>query len=123
LGFVAAERGGSSSVSVTTSEGGGGGMSRPGSMASMAGTATAGIGSNATSTSFEQDLQPRLVGLSHPFFAAAPLLSSVSAMASSSTPGNQLQGRDDMETSGGVQGKIRVLVAEDNLVNQEVVLR
>ncbi|EED19216.1 sensor histidine kinase/response regulator TcsB/Sln1, putative [Talaromyces stipitatus ATCC 10500] len=85
-----------------------------------------------------QDLQPRLVGLSQPFFAAAPPSQStinnststttvtstsdskrhVPAPASSTSFKSSLSASDSTTTT-----KIRVLVAEDNAVNQEVVLR
>lgn len=65
------------------------------------------------------DPQPRLVGFSQPFFAAPQPLES---------PGSQpaamqqitSQATDPTNMSGG---RIRVLVAEDNKTNQEVVLR
>ena len=59
--------------------------------------------------------KPRLVGLSQPFFATSPPLE---------TPKLQLEAMEraaaEATKSGG---KVRVLVAEDNIVNQEVVLR
>lgn len=66
------------------------------------------------------DVQPRLVGLSQPFFA------SVQTGTTEQDAEEQMKALDRVakakaaETKGG---KIRVLVAEDNLVNQEVVLR
>lgn len=66
--------------------------------------------------SFEQDLQPRLVGLSQPFFANATVSDVVGGKD------KHLEVLDQVTMRKG-QGKIRVLVAEDNLVNQEVVLR
>ena len=69
----------------------------------------------ASTPTLGSDSQPRLVGLSQPFFAASPPLES---------PGSQPAAMEkiaaDATRSGG---KIRVLVAEDNKVNQEVVLR
>jgi len=64
---------------------------------------------------FQKDTQPRLVGLSQPFFAAPP--SSTTAKDST----EQLAALDTVPQEPGA--KLRVLVAEDNLVNQEVVLR
>ncbi|KAF1914232.1 hypothetical protein BDU57DRAFT_287602 [Ampelomyces quisqualis] len=64
---------------------------------------------------FESDVQPRLVGLSQPFFAAnAPLESPKSQAAA-------MQRVEAEATKRG--GKVKVLVAEDNKTNQEVVLR
>ncbi len=60
---------------------------------------------------FEPSSKPRLVGLSQPFFAAPPPLESPSTRLS------------EIEQSSGHAGTVRVLVAEDNKVNQEVVLR
>ncbi|KAJ5681325.1 Two-component system protein B [Penicillium maclennaniae] len=64
----------------------------------------------------KSDIQPRLVGLSQPFFT--PTIPS----SPSSSPSKHL-----MPSNGQVQEdgpkKIRVLVAEDNSVNQEVVRR
>ncbi|KAI7474394.1 putative histidine kinase HHK5p [Hortaea werneckii] len=61
-----------------------------------------------------KDPQPRLVGLSQPFFASNQPLES---------PGSQ-PGAMERITAEATRGeKIRVLVAEDNKVNQEVVLR
>jgi osomolarity two-component system sensor histidine kinase SLN1 len=67
-------------------------------------------------TNFDKDPQPRLVGLSQPFFAA-PLTPS---------PGNEVtekQSTFDTRPEKDTPSKLRVLVAEDNLVNQEVVTR
>ena len=58
--------------------------------------------------------QPRLVGLSQPFFAASQPMES---------PGSQPAAMEKMTQEATRGGKIRVLVAEDNKVNQEVVLR
>ena len=59
--------------------------------------------------------QPRLVGLSQPFFAATSPLES---------PDNQLAAMERVAAQAAQSGdKVRVLVAEDNKVNQEVVLR
>jgi osomolarity two-component system, sensor histidine kinase SLN1 len=66
---------------------------------------------------FEKDPQPRLVGLSQPFFAAGP------AATADISSQNQLEVLDQVAAGKSPTDKIRVLVAEDNLVNQEVVLR
>ncbi|MCJ1475457.1 Histidine kinase [Lambiella insularis] len=66
-----------------------------------------------SSTDLNQDSQPRLVGLSRPFFATIP--SPVKSRH------EQLAALDRVVKVSGT--KTRVLVAEDNLVNQEVVLR
>jgi osomolarity two-component system sensor histidine kinase SLN1 len=74
-------------------------------------------GSN-TPLGFEKDTQPRLVGLSQPFFASTP------AAATSSNSNDHMDALDRIAAAkSGTMGKVRVLVAEDNLVNQEVVLR
>ena len=57
----------------------------------------------------------RLVGFSQPFFATSPPLG---------TPKDQLQAIERVKAVASQSGtKVRVLVAEDNQVNQEVVLR
>jgi len=58
--------------------------------------------------------QPRLVGLSQPFFASPQPLES---------PGSQVGAMEQITAQAESSGRIRVLVAEDNKVNQEVVLR
>ncbi|KAF2681081.1 hypothetical protein K458DRAFT_310480 [Lentithecium fluviatile CBS 122367] len=64
---------------------------------------------------FETDSKPRLVGLSHPFFASNPPLES---------PNSQTAAMHRVEAEATKTGtKVRVLVAEDNKTNQEVVLR
>jgi osomolarity two-component system sensor histidine kinase SLN1 len=65
------------------------------------------------------DPQPRLVGLSQPFFATSEPLES---------PGSQQAAMQQItaqatDPSSISSGRIRVLVAEDNKTNQEVVLR
>lgn len=64
---------------------------------------------------FDTPAKPRLVGLSQPFFAASSPLES---------PGKQLAAIEQATVQASKRGdKVRVLVAEDNQVNQEVVLR
>lgn len=58
--------------------------------------------------------QPRLVGLSQPYFASHQPMES---------PNSQVGAMEQIEAAASSSGKIRVLVAEDNKVNQEVVLR
>lgn len=77
----------------------------------MAAAATAATVSRGNSLNFNKDSKPRLVGLSQPFFASG----LPSPGQGSKEPGDAAQ--------SGKSGRIRVLVAEDNLVNQEVVLR
>ena len=69
--------------------------------------------SNAGPVAFEADSQPRLVGLSQPFFASPQPLES---------PGSQQAAVDRVTAEASRRGdKVKVLVAEDNKVNQEVV--
>jgi osomolarity two-component system sensor histidine kinase SLN1 len=64
---------------------------------------------------FNTPVKPRLVGLSQPFFATSAPMES---------PKKQLEAIVAAEASKAKgNGKVRVLVAEDNKVNQEVVLR
>ena len=64
---------------------------------------------------FDTPAKPRLVGLSQPFFAATSPLES---------PEKQLAAMEQAAAQASKNGdKVRVLVAEDNAVNQEVVLR
>ena len=64
---------------------------------------------------FDTPAKPRLVGLSQPFFAATSPLES---------PDKQLAAMERVAAQAAQNGdRIRVLVAEDNKVNQEVVLR
>jgi osomolarity two-component system sensor histidine kinase SLN1 len=65
---------------------------------------------------FQKDPQLRLVGLSQPFFATTPSPSTVK------DPNEQFAGLESVK-GRDLNTKLRVLVAEDNLVNQEVVLR
>lgn len=64
---------------------------------------------------FDTPAKPRLVGLSQPFFAATSPMES---------PQKQLAAMEQAAAQASKRGdKVRVLVAEDNQVNQEVVLR
>ncbi|KAB8446219.1 hypothetical protein FH972_025201 [Carpinus fangiana] len=72
-------------------------------------------GRRSSSTTFENEKKPRLVGLSQPFFSTGE-----PPLASPSTPP---AGSPDTATEPSRSRKVRVLVAEDNKVNQEVVLR
>ncbi|CAL8582931.1 Histidine kinase osmosensor [Xanthoria parietina] len=64
---------------------------------------------------FDKPAKPRLVGLSAPFFASDPPLES---------PNQQIEAIERAAAQASEKGdKVRVLVAEDNKVNQEVVLR
>ena len=64
---------------------------------------------------FDTSAKPRLVGLSQPFFAATSPLES---------PDKQMAAMERVAVQAAQSGdKVRVLVAEDNKVNQEVVLR
>ncbi|KAF2155296.1 hypothetical protein K461DRAFT_285291 [Myriangium duriaei CBS 260.36] len=58
--------------------------------------------------------QPRLVGLSQPYFATSQPMES---------PTSQPGAMEQITAAASSSGRIRVLVAEDNKVNQEVVLR
>lgn len=69
----------------------------------------------AGAVAFESDSKPRLVGLSQPFFASNAPLESPNSQAAA------MQRVEAEATKRG--GKVKVLVAEDNKTNQEVVLR
>lgn len=58
--------------------------------------------------------QPRLVGLSQPYFASSQPVDS---------PGSQSAAMNRVSAEAARSDRLRVLVAEDNAVNQEVVLR
>ncbi|KAI0532039.1 osmosensing histidine protein kinase SLN1 [Xylaria digitata] len=62
------------------------------------------------------DQQPRLVGLSQPFFTSLP------KSGTKPTPDDQMKAVEKARADKG-EGKLRVLVAEDNLTNIEVVSR
>lgn len=62
------------------------------------------------------DPQPRLVGLSQPFFATTP------KAGSAPTADHQMKAAEKVRAGQG-EGKLRVLVAEDNPTNIEVVSR
>lgn len=72
---------------------------------------------NETQIRLEYDPQPRLVGLGQPFFAPTYRLSS----GGNSTAHHEALVRSSSKKTA--IATLRVLVAEDNLVNQEVVLR
>ncbi|KAL8734063.1 MAG: hypothetical protein Q9181_003347 [Wetmoreana brouardii] len=68
-----------------------------------------------TVNGFDTPSKPRLVGLSQPFFATSAPLES---------PNQQMAAIERVAAQASQSGdKVRVLVAEDNKVNQEVVLR
>ncbi|KAI9837101.1 MAG: hypothetical protein M1819_000752 [Sarea resinae] len=70
---------------------------------------------NANSNAVTSDPKPRLVGLSQPFFASDTPMD---------TPKQQMAAMERVAAEATKRGdRIRVLVAEDNKVNQEVVLR
>lgn len=72
-------------------------------------------GSAPAINGFETPAKPRLVGLSQPFFATSAPLES---------PNQQMEAIERVAAQASQSGdKVRVLVAEDNKVNQEVVLR
>ena len=84
---------------------------RPSSETSLRSEATVPPGLNG----FDAPAKPRLVGLSQPFFAATSPLES---------PDKQLAAMERVAAQAAQSGdRVRVLVAEDNKVNQEVVLR
>jgi len=72
-----------------------------------------GSASGPSSPRVEKE-QPRLVGLSQPFFASPQPLES---------PSSQMDAMEQITAQAESSARIRVLVAEDNKVNQEVVLR
>lgn len=67
---------------------------------------------------FEKDSQPRLVGLSQPYFAAAS-----NPTGGGSDSNDQMAVLDRVAAGKAPGSKLRVLVAEDNLINVEIVLR
>jgi osomolarity two-component system sensor histidine kinase SLN1 len=75
--------------------------------------------SGAATPTRSTDPQPRLVGLSQPFFATSEPLESPGCQAAAMQQ-ITAQATDPSSISAG---RIRVLVAEDNKTNQEVVLR
>lgn len=77
-------------------------------------SSTGRMGSIADGLSAHDAQQPRLVGLSSPFFAASQPMES---------PGSQPGAMERLAASAAGTPRLRVLVAEDNQVNQEVVLR
>lgn len=88
------------------------GTNAPINAATAAAAATAASGGPVP---FETDTKPRLVGLSQPFFASNTPLES---------PNSQAAAMQRVEAEASKRGgKVKVLVAEDNKTNQEVVLR
>ncbi|OJD35750.1 histidine kinase hhk5p [Diplodia corticola] len=78
-------------------------------------TAEENTTTNVAPVSFESDSQPRLVGLRQPFFASPTPLDS---------PGSQGAAMDRIAAQASNKSdRLKVLVAEDNKTNQEVVLR
>jgi osomolarity two-component system sensor histidine kinase SLN1 len=75
--------------------------------------------SGVTTPTRSTDPQPRLVGLSQPFFATSQPLESPDSQPAAMQQ-ITAQATDPSSISSG---RIRVLVAEDNKTNQEVVLR
>ena len=81
--------------------------SAPGNQTTTSGPVLSGFESPAS--------KPRLVGFSTPFFATSPPLE---------TPDAQLEAMERVAAQASQSGgKVRVLVAEDNKINQEVVLK
>ncbi|CAG8951435.1 hypothetical protein HYFRA_00007351 [Hymenoscyphus fraxineus] len=73
--------------------------------------------SSRNSGDFEKDAQPRLIGLSQPFFASNP--------GTGTSPDGKAK-KESLSAPGKSKEppkKLRILVAEDNLVNQEIVIR
>lgn len=70
------------------------------------------------SSDFPKDPQPRLVGLSQPFFAT-----NTNSNPSSKDATEQLAVLNKVATGKDAAQKLRILVAEDNPVNQEIVVR
>ncbi|KZF24338.1 hypothetical protein L228DRAFT_94789 [Xylona heveae TC161] len=80
-----------------------------------ASTAIAITNAHSATTSVGSDTGPRLVGFSQPYFAPDPPLDNAKEQKAAIE-------RATAEASSR-SGRIKVLVAEDNIVNQEVVLR
>lgn len=91
------------------------GLDRPLSRASSEHSKRSGRSVSPAINGFDTPAKPRLIGLSQPFFASTSPLED---------PDKQLQAMERVAAQAAQSGdKVRVLVAEDNKVNQEVVLR
>lgn len=82
-------------------------------------TAVGSPGKGNSAVGYAIDTQPRLVGLRQPFFTSSP----TPPPSSEDSAKTQLAALDRAAKEKAGDKKVRVLVAEDNLVNQEVVLR
>jgi osomolarity two-component system sensor histidine kinase SLN1 len=105
--------------SLSFDEGRGGGLdarsSRSVQSATSGPVAATQVAPGGGPVAFDADTQPRLVGLSQPFFASTAPLES---------PDSQVAAMHRVEAEATKRGgKVKVLVAEDNKTNQEVVLR
>ncbi|KAG9234879.1 histidine kinase-group VI protein [Amylocarpus encephaloides] len=98
--------------------------SRPNSMYNKQADGAVGNGPGSANTSarnsgdFQKGNQPRLVGLSQPFFATTS-----PATPDGKTKKGELSVLNKVANGKEPVRKLRVLVAEDNLVNQEIVIR
>ncbi|RDL39196.1 CheY-like protein [Venustampulla echinocandica] len=81
-------------------------------------SAGAAPGDSKPTTDFQKDTQPRLVGLSQPFFAT-----NTNSNPNAKDATEQLAVLNKVATGKDAAQKLRILVAEDNPVNQEIVVR